>query len=105
MQADKASPSLKFRVASTLPAVEILMATSVFLHKHGRERLDNVAQAAQRKTLPPISLVQIGDIYFVQDGHHRVAIATANKQEQIMAQVTVLHVADAASVSAQPTYA
>ena len=62
------------------------------VNKHGQERLAGVAQALQHKRLPPISLVQVGDIYFVQDGHHRVSIALANEQEQIKANVTIMRV-------------
>lgn len=62
------------------------------LNKHSQERLAGVAQAWQHKHLPPISLVQVGDIYFVQDGHHRVSIALANEQEEIKANVTMIQV-------------
>ncbi len=75
------------------------------LHNHGQERLSNVAKAAQRKTLSPISLVQVGDTYFVNDGHHRVAIATANEQKQIIAHVTVIQIAKTTAMSAQPAFA
>ena len=49
-------------------------------NEQGQTRLASVAQVWQQKSLPPISLVQVDDIYFVQDGHHRVSIALANQQ-------------------------
>ena len=57
---------------------------------HGQERLQNVAKAWRTKTLSPISLVQVGNIYFVQDGHHRVSISISQEQELIEAHVTVV---------------
>ncbi|KAA3664007.1 MAG: hypothetical protein DWQ04_07875 [Chloroflexi bacterium] len=60
------------------------------VNTHGRERLQNVAKAWRTKNLSPISLVQVGEIYFVQDGHHRVSIALSQKQELIEAHVTVV---------------
>lgn len=62
------------------------------LNKRGQGRLEEVARAWRRKKLPPISLVQVGDIFFVQDGHHRVAISIANGQESITANVTAMRV-------------
>jgi hypothetical protein len=39
--------------------------------------------------LPPVELIQVGDIYFVRDGHHRISVARAFGQEQVDAEVTV----------------
>jgi hypothetical protein len=39
--------------------------------------------------LPPIDLIQIGDEYFVRDGHHRISVARAFDQATIVATVTV----------------
>lgn len=39
--------------------------------------------------LPPVELVQVGDRYFVRDGHHRVSVARALGQAYIEAEVTV----------------
>jgi hypothetical protein len=41
------------------------------------------------RELPPVELVQIGDFYFVRDGHHRISVARAMGQEHIEAEVTV----------------
>jgi uncharacterized ParB-like nuclease family protein len=37
--------------------------------------------------LPPIDVFQVGDVYFVQDGNHRVSVAQARKQKTIWAHV------------------
>jgi len=37
--------------------------------------------------LPPVQLIQLGDIYYVRDGHHRISVARALGQEQIEAEV------------------
>ena len=43
-----------------------------------RGRWQRVWIAAQQGvTLPPISVVQIGDAYAIRDGHHRVSVAKA----------------------------
>jgi hypothetical protein len=60
------------------------------LHDHNRERWLGIARARQEgKALPVVSLVQIGDVYFVRDGHHRISVARALGQEEIEARVTV----------------
>lgn len=38
--------------------------------------------------LPPIDVYQVGDVYFVRDGHHRVSVARANGLQDIEAYVT-----------------
>lgn len=40
------------------------------------------------RDLPPIDVYQIGDVYFVRDGNHRVSVAKANHIEFIEARVT-----------------
>jgi hypothetical protein len=37
----------------------------------------------------PVVLIQIGDGYFVRDGHHRISVARATGQRYIDAEVTV----------------
>lgn len=60
-------------------------------NSHGRSRLESVRQARQRLvSLPPISLVAVGDAYYVQDGHHRVSVFRDCEQSSITAHVTVL---------------
>ena len=38
--------------------------------------------------LPPVSLYKLGEVYFVQDGHHRVSVARFHGAEWIDAEVT-----------------
>jgi len=63
------------------------------LQEHGRERWLCIARARKRgKALPPVELVQIGEIYFVRDGHHRISVARALGQRTIKARVVVRQV-------------
>lgn len=39
--------------------------------------------------LPPVELVQLGEVYFVRDGHHRISVAKAFGQTEINAEVRV----------------
>jgi hypothetical protein len=64
------------------------------LQQHTQERWLGIAAARQSgKELPPVALVQAGDIYFVRDGHHRISVARALEQTAIEARVTVWQVA------------
>jgi hypothetical protein len=55
-----------------------------------RSRWISVAMArSQYVPLPPVSLVQVGDCYFVEDGHHRISVARALGESAIDAEVTV----------------
>ena len=63
------------------------------LQSHTRARWQGIALARQQGVaLPPIALIQIGDIYFVLDGHHRISVARALGQRTIEAQVVVWQV-------------
>ena len=43
-----------------------------------RDRWQRVAEAQRRgESMPPISVYRIGDMHFVEDGHHRVSVARA----------------------------
>jgi hypothetical protein len=42
--------------------------------------------------LPPVKLIRVGDVYFVEDGHHRISVARALGQQHIDAEVVVWHV-------------
>ena len=58
--------------------------------QHTRQRWEGIAQAIQRDVpLPPVELIQVGDIYFVRDGHHRISVNRALGQVDIDAVVTV----------------
>jgi hypothetical protein len=54
-----------------------------------RGRWERIAEARKRgEAMPPIDVFQIGDVYFVQDGHHRVSVARAMGDKDIDANVT-----------------
>ena len=58
------------------------------LQQHIRERWISVAMAVLAHTpLPAVDLVQVGDVYFVQDGHHRISVAQAFQQDTIEARI------------------
>ena len=40
--------------------------------------------------LPAVDLIQLGEDYFVRDGHHRISVARAFREEYIDAKVIVL---------------
>jgi hypothetical protein len=55
-----------------------------------RQRWQSVAKAVDEGTqLPPVDLIQAGNVYFVRDGHHRISVARALGQATITARVTV----------------
>lgn len=59
-----------------------------------RERWERLALAQRRgESIPPIDVYRIGDLHFVQDGHHRVSIALATGQKTIDAYVTEIRTA------------
>lgn len=67
------------------------------LQEHTRERWISVAVARQAGVaLPPVRLVQIGDVYYVRDGHHRISVAKYQGQSEIEAEVTVWRIAETA---------
>ncbi len=49
------------------------------------KRVDAARLAGEE--LPPIQLYQVGDLYFVRDGHHRVSVARKTGQDYIDAEV------------------
>jgi len=54
-----------------------------------RERWERLALAQRRgEAIPPIDVYKVGDLYFVEDGHHRVSIALASGAKTIEAYVT-----------------
>ncbi len=42
---------------------------------------------AEGEALPPVELIQVGNVYFIQDGHHRVSVAKARGEQEIEAEV------------------
>ena len=65
------------------------------LKEHAEERWVSVARAQLRGLgLPPVELIQLGEVYFVRDGHHHISVAAALGQQEIDAVVTVWHVTE-----------
>ena len=53
-----------------------------------RLRFERIANAQRRgESMPPIDVYRIGDVHFVRDGHHRVAVARAHGLDTIDAHV------------------
>ena len=62
--------------------------------EEARERWVSVATAyLARLPLPPVELIQIGNAYFVRDGHHRISVSRAFGQVAIDAEVTTWNAA------------
>ncbi len=58
---------------------------------HIRKRWESVDRAHHAQvTLPPVQLYEIGGVYFVRDGNHRVSVARLQKAEAIDAEVIEL---------------
>lgn len=61
-----------------------------FLPAHNRiaDRWQRIDRAFYEEvSLPPVVLYQVGEVYFVVDGHHRVSVAREQGQEFIEAEV------------------
>jgi hypothetical protein len=60
------------------------------IKKHNMYRWMGVATLRLKgRTLPAVDLVQIGELFFVIDGHHRISVAWALGEKFIDANVTV----------------
>lgn len=63
------------------------------LTNDNRDRWIDIASARLRDIgLPAIDLIQVGDTYYVRDGHHRISVARALGADYIDANVTVLDI-------------
>src|SRR5262249_52230774 len=63
------------------------------LTTHTSERLKGITQRMKAgRSLPPVELVQINDIYYVRDGHHRIAAARSLGQDFIDAFIVLYKV-------------
>jgi hypothetical protein len=63
--------------------------TRAFLPRRIDERWRLINQAWERgESLPPIEVYQVGEVYFVSDGNHRVSVARAHGATDIDAYVT-----------------
>ena len=59
-----------------------------------RSRFERLAKAVRRgESLPPVDLYQVGDVFFVKDGHHRVAVFRALGYDVVHARVTLVRTA------------
>jgi hypothetical protein len=59
------------------------------LNERTRSRWLKIAIARLQGTpLPAVELIQIGEIYFVVDGHHRISVARALGEQMIDAEIT-----------------
>ncbi len=60
------------------------------LQEHTRARWEGIATVMLGDAdLPPVELIQVGDVYFVRDGHHRISVSRALGRVAIDAVVTV----------------
>ena len=65
------------------------------LQGSSEEKWRSVYAALRRgEGLPPVSLLKVGDAYFVRDGNHRVSVARWFGVEALDAEVAELHAAD-----------
>ncbi|MBA2755102.1 MAG: transcriptional regulator [Chloroflexia bacterium] len=72
--------------------------------RHTANRWKSVDKAFyQDVRLPPIQLYQVGDIYFVKDGNHRVSVAREKGADFIDAEVIEGHVRVPLNASMRPT--
>ena len=56
---------------------------------HRWKRIDRAFQRGE--DLPPVELYEIGDAYFVVDGHHRVSVARYHDVPTVEAAVVEFH--------------
>jgi hypothetical protein len=55
-----------------------------------RDRWVSIAIARSQNTpLEPVALIQVGDCYFINDGHHRISVARARGEAAIDAEITI----------------
>lgn len=65
------------------------------LQEHTKQRWMAIAKAwLTNVPLPPVQVVQVNDLYFVRDGHHRISVARTMGQTFVDAKVTQWHVYD-----------
>lgn len=78
--------------------------TRTFLPRHDGDatRWAQVKVAQLTNGVPPITVYQIGEVYFVQDGNHRVSVARQMGNKTIEAYVTELKTAVPLSLDVQP---
>jgi hypothetical protein len=63
------------------------------LQEHTRARWEGIAAVMLADAdLPPVELIQVGEVYFVRDGHHRISVSRALGRVAIDAVVTIWRV-------------
>jgi hypothetical protein len=68
-----------------------------------RRRWQKIAEAMRRgDAMPPIRVYRVGDLHFVEDGHHRVSVARQMGLDRIDAYVTEIQTALAADTAISP---
>lgn len=71
--------------------------------RRSQVRWQRIAAARRRgETMPPIDVYRIGELHFVQDGHHRVSVARAAGDTTIEARVREVETARAATDRVMP---
>jgi hypothetical protein len=69
-----------------------------------RRRWQKIAEAMRRgEAMPPIKVYRVGDLHFVEDGHHRVSVARQMRLETIDAYVTEIQTALPADSAISPS--
>lgn len=59
-----------------------------------RSRFERLALAVRKgESVPPVDLYRVGEVHFVRDGHHRVAVHRALGYDAIAARVTLVRTA------------
>jgi hypothetical protein len=66
------------------------------------QRWMRIDRLRRHKDLPPIDVFQIGEVYFVQDGNHRVSVARARNDKTIRAWVVELPIRVSLGPDASP---
>ena len=75
-----------WEATQVVPSAELLQRV--------RERWLSIASSYLHGiSLPAVELIQVGDIYFVRDGHHRISVSRAFGEVEIDAEVWVWSVA------------
>lgn len=54
--------------------------------------LEIAVQKLRGRDLPPVELLEIGGIYYVRDGHHRISVSHSLGQQYVDAEVTVMQI-------------
>ena len=57
---------------------------------HNSKRWAGIYQArTSGRGLPPVTLIRVGEVYFVEDGHHRISVAWALGDAEIEGHITI----------------